>query len=59
MAKRIKPTPAAESIELPDGMEQRDVVLPESFWLAMEREAEKEGVTVDVWLQRYLVREFS
>lgn len=43
----------APSIEIPEGYEGRLVVLPQRYWAVFERFANRGGVTVNAWLERY------
>ena len=40
--------------QMPEGYEAREVVLPERYWQAFERQATRADMTVSKWLERML-----
>lgn len=40
--------------QTPEGYEAREVVLPERYWQAFERQATRADMTVSKWLERML-----
>lgn len=59
---RIQPAPTRPEVtpvaEARAATELRQIALPAAYWQAIEGLAERGGVTLDVWLERYL-RQFG
>lgn len=65
---RDQPAPAAPAVPrtqrpettpepAPKPPEARSLTLPAHYWQNLDRVAERAGVTVDVWLERYLLNQ--